>query len=397
MTTMNLQTQKNKIQLLLNSFPFQKFHKAPDLHTLYNEFVELINGNVEIGDATFVDIYSYYAEPHRYYHGISHIQELFGLIDKIKNDYSPDFIFNLRILALFHDAEYNPRRDDNELQSAILFKRFVEKHIDGEMHAHVLGLRFEEIYQAILETKTHESKSELSEVFCALDMYVISHYPFQELLKYEHGIFKEYQFIPYHQYKVARADVLKKLNKDFNRKEIDNLIEYVEFRTPKVGVYAGSFRPFHIGHADILHEAEKMFDKVIIARGVNPSKESSTEFLTNLEETFPFNEVGNFTGYIFDYLNSLQQTGVEAYYIKGLRNSADYESQAKEDSYNRYLYTNRYLNKYDVKGIVPMKTVCILGSKMFSHISSSDIRIMEKIESGSGNSLIYKERKYQKL
>ena len=80
-----------------------------------------------------------------------------------------------------------------------------------------------------------------------------------------------------------------------------------------------------------------------------------------------------------------------------MRNSADYESQAKEDSYNRYLYTNRYLNKYDVKGIVPMKTVCILGSKMFSHISSSDIRIMEKIESGSGNSLIYKERKYQKL
>ena len=40
----------------------------------------------------------------------------------------------------------------------------------------------------------------------------------------------------------------------------------------KVGVYAGSFNPFHRGHYDILVKAEKIFDKVIVARGINPEK-----------------------------------------------------------------------------------------------------------------------------
>jgi pantetheine-phosphate adenylyltransferase len=38
----------------------------------------------------------------------------------------------------------------------------------------------------------------------------------------------------------------------------------------KIGVYAGSFNPFHVGHADILHQALEVFDEVILAIGNNP-------------------------------------------------------------------------------------------------------------------------------
>ena len=40
----------------------------------------------------------------------------------------------------------------------------------------------------------------------------------------------------------------------------------------KIGVYAGSFNPYHIGHEDIYNQASKVFDEVILAQGINSSK-----------------------------------------------------------------------------------------------------------------------------
>ena len=42
----------------------------------------------------------------------------------------------------------------------------------------------------------------------------------------------------------------------------------------RVGFYAGSFDPFTVGHLFVVKKASKLFDKVIIALGVNPSKKS---------------------------------------------------------------------------------------------------------------------------
>jgi hypothetical protein len=38
---------------------------------------------------------------------------------------------------------------------------------------------------------------------------------------------------------------------------------------PNIGIFPASFNPAHIGHLNILEKAEKIFDKVIIARGIN--------------------------------------------------------------------------------------------------------------------------------
>jgi pantetheine-phosphate adenylyltransferase len=41
---------------------------------------------------------------------------------------------------------------------------------------------------------------------------------------------------------------------------------------PKLGFYAGSFKPFHVGHWDVVKQALAIFDRVIVAQGVNPEK-----------------------------------------------------------------------------------------------------------------------------
>lgn len=48
----------------------------------------------------------------------------------------------------------------------------------------------------------------------------------------------------------------------------------------KIGIYAGSFNPFTIGHLNILQKAERILGKgnIIVAIGSNPAKTSTTDF-----------------------------------------------------------------------------------------------------------------------
>ncbi len=75
----------------------------------------------------------------------------------------------------------------------------------------------------------------------------------------------------------------------------------------RIGVYAGSFNPWHSGHANILHQSLRVFDEVIIAIGKNTEKES------NDLEPFPVNNpvlgrahVDYYSGLLSDYLDSVE-------------------------------------------------------------------------------------------
>jgi len=96
--------------------------------------------------------------------------------------------------------------------------------------------------------------------------------PFDKLLEYEKQIFKEYQFVDYKIYKPKRLEVLQQLNKNGR---LNLLIEHVKQSKPLIGVFCGSFNPFHKGHYNVLQKAEKIFDKVIIAFGKNPDKKTA--------------------------------------------------------------------------------------------------------------------------
>ena len=43
-------------------------------------------------------------------------------------------------------------------------------------------------------------------------------------------------------------------------------------KTPKIGLYTGSFDPITNGHLDVLRSAAPMFDTILIAIGVHPGK-----------------------------------------------------------------------------------------------------------------------------
>ena len=40
----------------------------------------------------------------------------------------------------------------------------------------------------------------------------------------------------------------------------------------RIAVFPGSFNPFTIGHADIVARGLELFDRIVIAVGINPSK-----------------------------------------------------------------------------------------------------------------------------
>jgi len=92
-------------------------------------------------------------------------------------------------------------------------------------------------------------------------------------------------------------------------------------------VFPGTFDPPTVGHLDIITRAAAAFDEVIVATGVNQSKnrlfspEERLEMLTELTAPFGNVRVGSFEGLLVDYCRA-EGAGVV---LKGLRSAADYD------------------------------------------------------------------------
>ena len=126
----------------------------------------------------------------------------------------------------------------------------------------------------------------------------------------------------------------------------------------KVAVYAGSFNPFHKGHYNILQKAEKIFDKVIIARGYNPEKKNDLVALPNIIMN---RAVMQYSGLLTDFIQTLPVENITL--IRGLRNSVDLQYEM-----NQYRY---------LQDLMPsIQMVSIFCDKEYEHISSSGIRTL---------------------
>ncbi len=129
----------------------------------------------------------------------------------------------------------------------------------------------------------------------------------------------------------------------------------------KIGIYPGSFDPFHVGHLDICRQAQKVFDKIIVVRAVNPDKK---EPQSKLPFTF-LNDSGIFIithdGLITDFIKSHEAHGTHVTLIRGLRSGADL---AYEQNLVAFM---RDMHPY-------IKVVFFLCDPKFQHISSSALR-----------------------
>lgn len=124
-------------------------------------------------------------------------------------------------------------------------------------------------------------------------------------------------------------------------------------------VYAGSFDPFTIGHRDIVDRARHLFDRVVIAIGINEHKQGRwpadfrRQAIAAVYYDCPDVEVITYTGLTVDMARAC---GADAL-IRGVRNATDFAFE------QNLADTNRALTGID--------TVLLIASPYLAFVSSS--------------------------
>lgn len=128
-------------------------------------------------------------------------------------------------------------------------------------------------------------------------------------------------------------------------------------------VYPGTFDPITNGHADLVHRAARLFDRVIVAVAANPYKapffpleervEMARAALAGLERV----EVTGFDTLLADYVRA-RGAGV---ILRGLRAVSDFEYEFQLASMNRQLAPE-------------VETLFLTPAEQYSFISSGLVR-----------------------
>lgn len=131
----------------------------------------------------------------------------------------------------------------------------------------------------------------------------------------------------------------------------------------KIAVFPGSFDPITNGHIDLVRRFAPLFDKIIVAVGVNSAKKglfSLDQRLKWLEEVFIDDdsiEVGHFEGLTVNYCKEKNAK----YLIRGLRNASDFDYEKTISQLNNIIGDN-------------VETVFFISKPEFSHVSSTIVR-----------------------
>jgi pantetheine-phosphate adenylyltransferase len=137
-----------------------------------------------------------------------------------------------------------------------------------------------------------------------------------------------------------------------------------------VGIYTGSFNPFHFGHLDILNKAKRMFDEVVIAVGHNPDKYMLSEVhqrIETIEAQLPNQKVLYYEGFTTEFIDALILGEKTPVLIRGLRNGVDLDYEIQQLRYMEDAYPE-------------INVAMIPCSRDVAHISSSMIKAIGKIE-----------------
>jgi len=314
-------------------------------------------------------IFDCWNEPHRFYHNESHLLHLVHKILQLKH-LPKNEIDDLIIVAVFHDIVYNPKMlgqvvNDrygllntgwNETESIMKFSEMIENK-----SAYFDSTRAIRIMDIIAATGRREEPGErLAACFHSMDNEILES-SFDVLMEYEIAIQKEFQFAPWPQYQKARIDFLRKEAANRNSSNLIALALYVQSHRPNIAIYPGSFNPFHKGHLDILRKAEKIFDKVIIIKGVNPDKDPNGAILPDVLQ---FHEQMHWEGMTTDLMTELTSHS-NVTLLRGLRNGKDLDYEVNQLRFMEEMH--------------PSLSVCFIQcSKEYEHISSSAIRKLEQ-------------------
>ena len=144
------------------------------------------------------DLIATYSAPGRHYHGLKHIEDCLGALTAVA-DLSERDRAVLTEAIWWHDVVYDPKRSDNEEQSAIL----AEQHVDPGISA--------EVGRLVRLTKNHEvaPSDHRGAVLISIDLSILGAEP-AIYDAYAEAIRKEFAHVPDADYQSGRAKVLKR-------------------------------------------------------------------------------------------------------------------------------------------------------------------------------------------
>ena len=309
-----------------------------------------------------------WTERQRYWHGVEHLRILVETFVGVANGEKKTVLV---LAALFHDAIYDPTRNDNEECSAVLLERaakapdspVIRKTCDLIRATKWSGKPMDALTQEFFEFDAGQLGSQV----CMVDR-----------MAYERAIFKEYQFHSWPAYRAGRLEFLKTWAGWYPQHargaaECSDLLQVMQ---PKLAIYPGSFNPFHIGHLSVVRQAEQIFDKVIVALGVNRQKfqtNGSIEEIIQgrhdrLKQQMKFHQVDLFSGLLPDYLAGMDEPVTV---IRGVRDGTDLEADLR---YARFLK--------DLGAKAPV--IWVACEAATQHISSSAVKELESLRAGAG-------------
>ena len=304
-----------------------------------------------------------YNAPGRYYHNFDHISNMlrefkFSWFSESLND---EQYRRIMISVLYHDIANTEEESvkmllESNLNESDSFKQSVANLIMSTKSPELI----DDTYQCMLNY---------------LDLGILRK-PLKEMIQDHYNVFKEYRNnVIWQDFKSERIKIFKtrvwgiieritqeqvfSSRKPAMSMQYKTCVEALNSIRPKIGLYIGSFNPFHIGHQNIVEKALSTFDQVIIIRA---SKVDHEQVDVKCAPCMTVNYEP-----ITNIINNIIKDDADYTLIRGIRNGYDLIDESN------YLATIKSMG-------VTLPIVHIISDPEFQHVSSTMVRELKELK-----------------